>query len=209
MIEHIWLVHPQQEMCDAFQDRFKGLPNVKIIQDRFENLDPHDCFVTAGNSYGMMTAGIDAVVVNRFGEQIMERVQHHIMDKYFGEQPIGTSFVLATNDPHIPFLAHSPTMRTPENIEGTDKIYLATFAAFLSIQAHNQSVRGTTSEQFIETVALPAMGTGFGRVPFSEAARQMAVAYRHFLEPPHRMDWDTVVERELAICYDDKKRVVK
>ena len=40
------------------------------------------------------------------------------------------------------------------------------------------------------------MGTGFGGVPFGEAARQMAVAYRHYREPPHRLDWDFVVERQ-------------
>ena len=53
------------------------------------------------------------------------------------------------------------------------------------------------------------MGTGFGRVPFTEAARQMAVAYRHFLEPPHRLDWDFVTARQLAICYDGPRRVVR
>ena len=39
------------------------LPRVRIIQGRFENLVPHDCFVTAGNAFGMMTAGIDVPVV--------------------------------------------------------------------------------------------------------------------------------------------------
>jgi hypothetical protein len=53
------------------------------------------------------------------------------------------------------------------------------------------------------------MGTGFGGVPFGEAARQMAVAYRHFLEPPHRLDWDFVAERQRAICYDGGHQVVR
>ena len=95
-------------------------------------------------------------------------------------------------------------MRVPSNIEGTDKVYAATWAALLAIQAHNQS-----HPHQIEVVAFPAMGTGFGRMPFSEAARQMAVAYRHFLEPPHRLDWDFVTERQLAICYDGKRQVVR
>jgi O-acetyl-ADP-ribose deacetylase (regulator of RNase III) len=53
------------------------------------------------------------------------------------------------------------------------------------------------------------MGTGFGGVPFDEAARQMAVAYRHFLEPPHRLDWDWVIQRQLAICYDNGRQVIR
>src|SRR5579875_257326 len=104
-------------MYDAFQSRFAGLPGVRVVRGRFENLEPHDCFVTAGNAFGLMTAGIDAAVVRRFGEGLLERVQHRIMDEYFGEQPVGTAFVLTTGDPSLPFLAHTPTMRVPGSIE--------------------------------------------------------------------------------------------
>jgi O-acetyl-ADP-ribose deacetylase (regulator of RNase III) len=204
MLEGLWLVHPEEEMCEAFRQRFTGLPHVRVVRGRFEDLEPHDCFVTAGNAFGIMTAGIDAAVVRRFGEELMRQVQHHIMDQYFGEQPIGSAFVIPTGDPALPFLAHAPTMRVPGNIDGTDKVYVATWAALLAIQAHNR-----ISEPRIEVVAFPAMGTGFGGVPFSEAARQMAVAYRHFLEPPHRLDWDVVVERHRAISYDGTRQVVR
>jgi O-acetyl-ADP-ribose deacetylase (regulator of RNase III) len=95
-------------------------------------------------------------------------------------------------------------MRVPGSIEGTDKVYAATWAALVTVHAHNQA-----AQQTIETLAFPAMGTGFGGVPFDEAARQMAAAYRHYLEPPHRLDWDFVVEREKAISYDGKRKVVR
>ena len=189
-------------MCGAFRDRFDGLPGVRVIQGLFENLEPHDCFVTAGNSFGIMTAGIDAAVVRFFGGQIIHRVQHRIMDDYFGEQPVGTAFVLPTGHSAIPFLAHAPTMRVPSSIEGTDKVYSATWAALLAMHAHNR-----VSQQKIEVAVFPAMGTGFGGMPYDEAARQMAVAYRHYLDPPHRLDWDFVVERQKAIQYDNGKQV--
>jgi O-acetyl-ADP-ribose deacetylase (regulator of RNase III) len=204
MLESLWLVHPDEAMCDAFRERFAGLPGVRVVRGRFEDLEPHDCFVTAGNAFGLMTAGIDAAVVRRFGEGVMQQVQHRIMDRFFGEQPVGTAFVVPTGDPAIPFLAHAPTMRVPGNIEGTDKVYAATWAALLAIHTHNR-----TSDRKIEVAALPAMGTGFGGVPFGEAARQMAAAYRHFLEPPHRLDWDFVAERQRAICYDGGRQVVR
>jgi O-acetyl-ADP-ribose deacetylase (regulator of RNase III) len=204
VLEHLWLVHPDPAMCEAFRLRFAGLPGIRIIQARFEDLPPHDCFVTAGNAFGLMTAGIDAAVVRRFGEALMQRVQQRIMDQSFGEQPVGTAFIVPTDDPALPFLAHAPTMRVPGSIDGTDKVYSATWAALLAIQAHNQS-----AEQKIEVAAFPAMGTGFGGVSFSEAARQMAVAYRHFREPPHRLDWDFVAGRQRAICYDEGRQVVR
>jgi O-acetyl-ADP-ribose deacetylase (regulator of RNase III) len=204
MLRNLWLVHPEEAMCAAFQGRFAGLPNVRVIRGAFEDLEPHDCFVTAGNAFGMMTAGIDAAVARFFGESLVGRVQHQIMDRFLGEQPVGTAFILATGHASIPFLAHAPTMRVPGSIAGTDKVYAATWAALLAIHAHNLA-----SDETIETVALPAMGTGFGGVPFDEAARQMAAAYRHYLEPPHRLDWDFVVHRQKAICYDEDRQVVR
>jgi O-acetyl-ADP-ribose deacetylase (regulator of RNase III) len=204
MIESLWLVHPEREMCDAFAERFARLPGVRVVRGRFEDLEPHDCFVTAGNAFGLMTAGIDAAVIHRFGTPLMQRVQDRIMDEYMGEQPVGTAFIVPTGDPQVPFIAHAPTMRVPGSIAGTDKVYVATWAALLTVQAHNVS-----SEEKIAIVALPAMGTGFGGVPFSECARQMAAAYRHYLEPPHRLNWDVVIERQRAICYDGSKQVAR
>jgi O-acetyl-ADP-ribose deacetylase (regulator of RNase III) len=204
MLQAIWLVHPEEAMCGAFRDRFGGLPGVRVIRGRFEDLEPHDCFVTAGNAFGLMTAGIDAAVVGLFGEGLMQAVQHRILDLYLGEQPVGTAFVLPTGHPAIPFLAHAPTMRVPGSIAGTDKVYAATWAALLAIYAHN-----IASDHKIEVAAFPALGTGFGGVPFDEAARQMAVAYRHFLEPPHRLDWEFVAERQKAIHYDGGRQVVR
>src|SRR5947209_3667716 len=166
MLDGLWLLHPDDAMCEAFRQRFAGLPSVRVVQSRFEDLEPHDCFVTAGNAFGLMTAGIDAAVVRRFGEALMQRVQQRIMDQFFGEQPVGTAFIVPTGDPTLPFVCHAPTMRVPGSIEGTDKVYAATWSALLAIQAHNRAAGPR-----IEVVALPAMGTGFGGVPFDEAAK--------------------------------------
>lgn len=200
----LWLVHPREEMCQAFRERFTTLPQVEVLQERFENLPPHDCFVTAGNAFGIMNAGIDAAVTAYFGPQIMARVQHRIMDEYLGEQPAGTAFLLETGDQRVRYLCHAPTMRVPGCIEGTDKIYAATWASLLAVYQHN-----VTAAEKIQTVAFPAFGTGFGGVPASEAARQMAVAYQHYLHPPHRLDWDWVADRQRAICYDQGRPVVR
>ncbi len=76
--------------------------------------------------------------------------------------------------------------------------------AFFCHPAHN-----VADEQKIDVVAFPAMGTGFGGVSYDESARQMAAAYRHYLEPPHRLDWDFVIERHRAIAYDGNRQVVR
>ncbi len=135
----------------------------------------------------------------------MQRVQHRIMDEFFGEQPVGTAFVVPTGHPDGPVPVPTPRRcGSPASIDGTDKVYNATWAALLAIHAHNR-----VSDPTIEVAAFPAMGTGFGGMPFGEAARQMAAAYRHYLEPPHRLDWDFVVERQKAIHYDGGRQVVR
>jgi len=50
MIEGLLLVHPEKAMCDVFRHRFAGLRGVRIIQGRFEDMEPHDVFVRAGHT---------------------------------------------------------------------------------------------------------------------------------------------------------------
>jgi O-acetyl-ADP-ribose deacetylase (regulator of RNase III) len=199
----LWLIHPEEAACEAFQERFAGLPDVTVIRSRFEDLPPHDCFVTAGNAFGIMTAGIDAAVVRFHGEDLMRRIQFRILDEYLGEQPIGTAMIESTGNLQYPFIVHAPTMRVPGSIEGSDKAYCAAWAALLAVYRHN-----VTSEPKIETLVFPALGAGFGGLPYDESARQIAAAYRHYLHPPHRFDWDMVVERQKAIAYDAGRQVV-
>ena len=66
----------------AFRLRFEGLPRVTVMQSRFEELPPHDCFVTAANAFGIMSAGIDAAVVRFHGDDLMRRIQFRILDEY-------------------------------------------------------------------------------------------------------------------------------
>lgn len=188
----------------AFQDAFRAWPSVSVVRDRWENLANHDCFVTAGNAYGLMSAGIDAAVVHRFGPEIQDRVQLRILNEYLGEQPIGTAFLVESGSQEVRFLCHAPTMKVPGDISGTDNIYQATKAALISIYLHNK-----TAEHPIHTVVLPSFGTGFGRVDAREAARQMSVAYKLFLELPYPPNWDRVVARERQICWDGETRKIR
>lgn len=199
----LWLIHPETEMCEAFRERFEGLPRVTVIQTLYEDLEPHDCFVTAANAFGIMNAGIDAAVIEFHGEQLMRRIQFRILNEYLGEQPIGTSFIEPTGNSDYPFVAHSPTMRVPGSIEGTDKVYSATWASLIAVYQHNSIAKNRP----IKSVVFPAFGNGFGGVGCSEVARQMAVAYRHYLNPPPRMNWDMVAKRNREIHYDGSTRV--
>ena len=183
------VIHPDPDAVARMRPAFAGLAEVSVEAQRYEDLSPHAAFVTAGNAYGIMTAGIDAAVVRRFGRPIMKAVQRHIVAHWLGEQPVGTAFLIDTGDAWCPTLVHAPTMRIPGPIVGTDAVYRATWAALVALVA----VPGR--------VVMPAMGTGFGAMPFEEAARQMAAAWRHALSPPTtlRDDWDLPLARERRI----------
>ncbi|APR86335.1 phage tail assembly-like protein [Minicystis rosea] len=192
-----------EEMAAAFRARFQPYPAVDVVFGRWEDLPPHDCFVTAGNAYGLMSAGIDAAVVRRLGPEVQDAVQLRILNEYLGEQPVGTAFLLSTGHMHVPFLCHAPTMRIPGDITRTDNVYRATRAALLCIHHNNRA-----SDSAIGKVVFPAFGAGFGGVAPDEVARQMAVAWKLFLEPPYPPSWDRAVERERLICRDgDDRRV--
>ncbi|MDJ0617621.1 MAG: macro domain-containing protein [Calothrix sp. MO_192.B10] len=188
------LVAPNSLLATAFQENFNYLPNVEIVNNYFEWLPNFDCLVSPANSFGMMDGGIDAAIIKFFGNSLMEGVQQRILADYLGEQPVGTSMIVETGHPQHPFLAHTPTMRVPMTIVGTDVPYIAMWAMLLAIRQHNQH-----SHPKINTVACPGLGTGIGRVPYGEAARQMALAYDNFLYPPKHLNCFVAASRQLLI----------
>ncbi|MEH2255721.1 macro domain-containing protein [Nostoc sp.] len=188
------LVAPDSLLCAAFEQHFNYLPNVEIVNNYFEWLPDFDCMVSSANSFGMMDGGIDAAIICFFGHSLMARVQQRILEDYLGEQPVGTSMIVETGHYKHPFLAHTPTMRVPMIIAGTDIPYTAMWAMLLAVRHHNQYAR-----QKINIIACPGLGTGIGRVPYTEAARQMALAYDHFLYPPKHLNCIVAAERQLQI----------
>jgi O-acetyl-ADP-ribose deacetylase (regulator of RNase III) len=190
------LVAPKQTLCDAFRERFNSLPNVEIVNGKFEQLPVYDCMVSAANSFGLMDGGVDAAITQFFGYELQERVQIRILDEFLGEQPVGTSIIVETNHPKHPFIAHTPTMRVPMDIAHTDNVYLAMWAMLLAVRQHNLK-----SEKQIGIVACPGLGTATGHVPYKQAARQMALAYENFLNPPSYIDWRFADNRQERIRY--------
>jgi O-acetyl-ADP-ribose deacetylase (regulator of RNase III) len=188
------LVDPIPELCEEWKQRFDGVRSVSIVKGYFEDLSEFDCMVSACNSFGLMDGGVDLAITRYFGLELMDRVQEHIINHFCGEQPVGTSFIVKTNHPTHPFLAHTPTMRMPMPISQTDNVYLAMWAMLLAVRHHNQ-----TQEQKINIIACPGLGTLTGQVPFPQAAKQMALAYKNFLSPPDIISWPYATARQKAI----------
>lgn len=163
---------------------FKDHDKVAALNENFVNLkEEWDCMVSPANSYGLMDGGIDLAISSYFGWDLMERVQDRIKSDYYGEQPVGTSMIVETGDKDHPYLAHTPTMRLPQEQRGTDVPYVAMLAMLQAVAKHNEMFMD------IGTVVVSGLATGCGRVPFSSAARQMALAYETFVMEPENLSW--------------------
>lgn len=176
---------------------------MEIFCGRFEDLPAFDCIVTPGNSFGLMDAGMDLAVVHYFGTQLMEAIQKKILDDYLGEQPVGTCILVPTGHPAHPYVAHTPTMRIPMNISGTDNGYLSMWAALTAIHRHNKADHQPPNRA-IRTVACPGLGTGSGGMDLLEAALQMCLAYEHFQNPPAVINPTFAQQRHERVYYGGK-----
>jgi len=190
------LVDRGKEFCDVLRWQFRSHPEVQVVCGRFEQLPSFDCVVTAGNSFGLMDAGMDLAVVRYFGQHVMERIQKRILEDYLGEQPVGTCIIVPTDHAAHPFVAHAPTMRVPMNIQGTDHVYLAMWAALTSVHRHNHS-----ESRKIDCLACPGLGTGTGGMDSPEAALQLCLAYEHYQHPPQFLNPSVAQQRHERIYY--------
>ena len=193
---HLILVDRTKDFCDVLRWQFREHPEVEVVCGKFEDLPTYDCVVTAGNSFGLMDAGMDLAVVRYFGRHVMERIQREILDDYLGEQPVGTCLIVPTEHPTHPFVAHCPTMRIPMNIQGTDNVYLALWAALTAVHRHNR-----TATRKIATLACPGLGTGTGGMDMLEAALQLCLAYEHFKKPPQVINPSLAQQRHERVYY--------
>ena len=176
---HLHLVDTNLAVIEAFKKYFPS--EVLITHGKFEDIKDYDCLVSAANSFGIMDGGIDLAIKNHFGQQLQDKVQEVISNTYFGEQPVGTSFIVSTGNSEHPWLAHSPTMTMPMDISRTLNVYHAMLATLQAVQRFNNSAE-ELQEPLIETVVCCGLGTLTGKMTEDNAAFLMSAAYGNFLQ---------------------------
>jgi O-acetyl-ADP-ribose deacetylase (regulator of RNase III) len=188
-----------KDTADEIRWVARDVAGLEVYLGSFETLPSFDCVATAGNSFGLMDAGMDLAVLKFFGTQIQDRIQQRILEDYCGEQPVGTAIIVETDRLDHPYVAHAPTMRVPMNISGTDHVYLATWATLLAVRHLNRN-----TQRKIETLVCPAFGAGTGGVPGIEAGFQMKLAWENFKKAPAVITPSFAQERHEKIYYGGK-----
>jgi len=185
------------KVCDEFYNHFNKYKNISIYNGRFENIQEYDCIISPANSFGLMDGGIDKFIIDYFGKQLMENVQKHIIENYAGEQPVGTSFIIETNDIKHPYLAHTPTMEIPMDIRGTNNVYKAMKAMLLEVLKYNKNL--IFGNSIIRSIACSGLGTACGMLEPSIAVKQMELAYKHVFYPIKEINWNIARDRYMDI----------
>lgn len=202
------------DLFEAFKKYFAKFPQVEVVFKRFEDTE-FDCVVSAANSFGLMDGGVDQCITDYFGVQMMKRVQQEVLNQYYGEQPVGTSMIVRGNADFKfgeggvllknKYVAHTPTMRIPMDINKTSYVYSAMKAMLIAIEKHNIEVDEFKKHNIenhdtrIDVVVCPGLGTNAGRVPAEEAAKMMSLALHHFLNPPTAISWYYATQRHSEI----------
>jgi O-acetyl-ADP-ribose deacetylase (regulator of RNase III) len=139
-----------------------------------------DAIVSPGNSFGFMDDGLELEISEYFGGQVIERLQKLIQARHHGELLVGMAEIVDTDHAEIPYLIAAPIMRVPTVLRETVNVYLAT-RAILTLVKFGSVPDGTPVKHIIETIAIPGMGTGMGKVPPHICANQMKVALEDIL----------------------------
>ncbi|TDD29770.1 phage tail protein [Kribbella turkmenica] len=118
-----------------------------------------DAVITAGNSYGEMSGGVDRAVAAAL-PGVQRAVWAHMAERHLGYQPVGTADVVPTGYDKCRWLVYAPTMRVPRPLtHGRDiAVHDAFWAELVAISRHNAN----SEADRISAVACPGFGTGYG-----------------------------------------------
>lgn len=186
----IYLLERDARKCSFLRLYFESAPEVETVQDDFRHFMETravQCVVSPANAFGLMDGGYDLAITEWFGDQLQRRVQQYILDRFWGEQPVGTSFLLdAGRDGQC--LIHTPTMRTPQRVLDARVIYQCMRTTLICAAEHN-----------VESIVIPMFGGATGGVRPQLAADMMWRAYAQLKAPPERLDWAYAAEVEINL----------
>lgn len=145
--------------------------NIQCVCKSFNEIDA-DYVVTAGNSLGVMSGGIDLAVRQKLGIQIQDRLQAKIMYHWQGFLPVGNLIEISfskTDNKHK--LLYVPTMDVPKLINFEDIYYVA---CKIFRHCKNDLMRG-------KSLAICGLGTCTGGVSAKDFAFMIKRAYEDIL----------------------------
>jgi len=203
---HLTLVAIDSPLAAAWQSIAADLDFLEVHKGNIFEVKC-DAVVSPANSFGFMDGGIDLVYSRHFGGQVQERLQEVIREHHHGELLVGTAEIVETGDVQIPYLIAAPTMRVPTILKDTVNPYLATRALLLLVKHgtfRDGPLKGEPIGDAVQSLALPGLGTGVGKVAPEVCARQVRAAIEEVLleRNPFPESWDEAQHRHQLLYRD-------
>lgn len=201
----ITLLDLNEEMCNAWnkelieynyavEENESYFPNVEIVNEDIvswlqKNNDHLLGIVSPANSFGLMDGGYDGAIrnyfLNDYDFDVIPIVQEHLKEKFWGEQPVGSSTLI-----RLPvmgtYILHTPTMIRPSIIEDPRVVYHCTRSCIL------EALRTECTH-----IVIPAFGGCCGKVPFETIAEYMLAAISTFQYSPEIYNWHKVYHKHI------------
>ena len=169
----IYIVSNDAYGCECLGEAFSDVADVEIyhtgLRRFFSEHSEIDCLVSPANAFGIMTGGYDAALSNILGWDFQKKVQEYIKQHFYGEQPVGTSFIIDTDIEGVR-LIHTPSMQYPSIIKDDLVVYHCTRSTLMC-----------ALENDVKVLVLPIFGAACGGVDAKEAAKLMKDAYDQIL----------------------------
>jgi O-acetyl-ADP-ribose deacetylase (regulator of RNase III) len=140
------------------------------------------CIANAGNSHGIMGAGVAGAIQKRYGTHVKWNTRKAIADGSLKPE-VGQSYVVRlgpmSHDSSYKYCAYTITMLemgTP--LKDEDEIpYRCMLATLHAVEQHNRE----HPYREIRTLVVPAFGAGIGGLDPASVGVEMALAYEDFL----------------------------
>ena len=160
-----------------------GNLRIEVLQGDITALEV-DAIVNPANSLGVMGGGVAGVIRRKGGRGIEEEATR--------QAPIEVGSAVATTAGDLPCsrVIHAPTMEQPAMRTDVIKVAAAIRAAL-----------ECADREGMESVALPGMGTGVGRVSAGDAARVMFETARRFRPDKLRRVIFVGLEEEMVTAF--------
>lgn len=172
----IYLIDNQPQLVEAWKRSFALFTDVQpLLGDYFQQ--PADAMVSPANSFGIMDGGLDLAIRDQLGYSVQSRIQTVIMEKYYGELPIGIAEIVETSHEKWKYMVAAPTMRIPESVAYSINAYLAFRAILVSVMNFNRAA----GIRAIDSLVCCGLGTGVGGMAPTKCAGQMQMAYKALL----------------------------
>jgi O-acetyl-ADP-ribose deacetylase (regulator of RNase III) len=190
----IFLCDINKPLIEAWEEAFEDVEDVTVIHGSIFDLKA-DALVSPANSFGFMDGGIDYLISKNLGWDIQQNLKEYIKTKTVGEILVGQAIAISTTSDSFPFVISAPTMRVPM-ILGADSVNV-----FLATKA----VLYTMKECKLNSVAIPGMGTGVGKVPVKLCAWQMRKAYDYAKSNYFPSSWTDAQRSHQLLTVDESQ----